>query len=260
MITHAALHSINFVNAGCKSISIDNKTLTVKKGDVYFVPASAIIEYGHTTVDFSEQPFLFTASELQQAEFRSMVLYGIALNIPEANTVRYHYAADFGVRTFFQACRLYGGHLVSEIPNLKNVKMNELLGFITASQQDGATEVMHTIIRQVDQDENQFKAIISNHIFENLTINELAALTNKSLTAFKSYFIRVFGDTPHRWIIKQRLLRARLSVVLTNKAVSQIGYECRFDNISHFIKLFKREFGITPLSMRQVVSQTANNN
>lgn len=49
----------------------------------------------------------------------------------------------------------------------------------------------------------------------------------------------------------KRIQRARLLVVTTGKSISEIGYECGFNNISHFIKLFKREFQITPLSMRQ---------
>lgn len=258
MITNAALHSINFVNAGSKAISINHKWITVHKGDMYFIPATAHIQEGPTSMDFQEQSFLFTSDDLQQAVFRSIALYGYDLNMPETTPVRYHYAADFGVKTFFQAERLYGSNLLADTPNLKNIKLNELLGFIIASQQNGATEVMRTILRQVDQEECQFKAIISKHIFENLTIDELAALTNKSLTAFKNYFQRILGETPHRWIIKQRLLHARILTTSTKKAISQISYECRFDNISHFIKLFKREFGKTPLSMRQELNLTHN--
>ena len=37
----------------------------------------------------------------------------------------------------------------------------------------------------------------------------------------------------------------------TNMTISEIGVECAFTNISHFIKLFKQRFDDTPASMRR---------
>jgi AraC-like DNA-binding protein len=39
-------------------------------------------------------------------------------------------------------------------------------------------------------------------------------------------------------------------LVSTTKSVSEIGNECTFPNTSHFIKLFKKEYGNTPAAYR----------
>lgn len=61
---------------------------------------------------------------------------------------------------------------------------------------------------------------------------------------------------PHRWFIRQRLMRSRLLLISTSKSISEIGVECAFPNTSHFIKLFKKEYGCTPAIYR---SRYANN-
>ena len=55
---------------------------------------------------------------------------------------------------------------------------------------------------------------------------------------------------PHRWYIKQRLMHSRLLLISTSKSISEIGNECTFPNTSHFIKLFKKEFRMTPAAYR----------
>ena len=39
-------------------------------------------------------------------------------------------------------------------------------------------------------------------------------------------------------------------LISTNKSISEIGNDCNFPNTSHFIKLFKKEYGMTPASYR----------
>ncbi len=89
-----------------------------------------------------------------------------------------------------------------------------------------------------------------DHIFDDISIDELAALCNRSLTSFKKEFKRVFLMPPHQWFIRQRLMHARMLLISTSKSISQIGSECAFPNTSHFIKLFKKEYGMTPATYR----------
>ena len=79
----------------------------------------------------------------------------------------------------------------------------------------------------------------------------LAEQTNRSLTSFKKEFKRLFNAPPHRWIIEQRLDRAKIMLSSTSRTVSEIGAECAFANISHFIKLFKQRYNETPASFRR---------
>ena len=83
-----------------------------------------------------------------------------------------------------------------------------------------------------------------------ISIEELSKLTNRSLTSFKKEFRRHFQMPPHKWYIRQRLMHSRLLLISTSKSISEIGNACTFPNTSHFIKLFKKEYQMTPAAYR----------
>ncbi|MCD8185776.1 MAG: helix-turn-helix transcriptional regulator, partial [Rikenellaceae bacterium] len=59
-----------------------------------------------------------------------------------------------------------------------------------------------------------------------------------------------FNAPPHKWFVRQRLMHARLQLISTSKSVAEIGNECNFPSTSHFIKLFKKEYKLTPVAYR----------
>jgi AraC-like DNA-binding protein len=129
----------------------------------------------------------------------------------------------------------------------ENIKLTELV-YLIVSQEDCCLKSM--MLRNVDTAHDNFEQTIYAHIFSDVSIEELASLTNRSLTSFKKEFKRHFVMPPHRWFIRQRLMQSRLLLISTSKSISEIGNECTFPNTSHFIKLFKKEYGITPALYR----------
>jgi AraC-like DNA-binding protein len=129
----------------------------------------------------------------------------------------------------------------------EDMKMTELIYLIT-SQRDCCLK--SKVLSNVDSAHDNFEQIIYSNIFSDLAIEELAEMCNRSLTSFKKEFKRHFFMPPHRWFIKQRLIQSRLLLISTSKSISEIGIECTFPNTSHFIKLFKKQYGTTPAIYR----------
>ncbi len=209
---------------------------------------------------YKETCLAFDNQEMAGALSALVTLYGMELELPEAaqaDLTLGHVSTRLWpeMRLLFDSLMPYmdTDYLTSH-PQLMRLKLAEFAYMVVAHKEHG---LQYKLLRCVERLADPFESIIRNSIFEDLSISELAQRTNKSLTSFKNDFLRIFGMTPHRWILKQRLLHARLEVVSTTKPIAQIGYECKFDNISHFIKLFKREFQITPLSLRQEYRQSA---
>ena len=42
----------------------------------------------------------------------------------------------------------------------------------------------------------------------------------------------------------------RFVLISTDKAIAEIGTACAFPNTSHFIKLFRKQYGMTPATYR----------
>jgi AraC-like DNA-binding protein len=107
------------------------------------------------------------------------------------------------------------------------------------------------ILGSTDPEKEFFEKTVYDYIYSDISLEELAARNNRSLTSFKKAFKTHFNDPPHRWVVRQRLMNARLMLISTNKPIAQIGVECCFPNTSHFIKLFRKEFGVTPATYRR---------
>lgn len=79
-----------------------------------------------------------------------------------------------------------------------------------------------------------------------LTVEEFAHYTGRSLSTFKKDFAEVFHNTPSRWIVKRRLEEAKCLMEKLGKKSADVYLEVGFKNLSHFSTAFKREFGISP--------------
>ncbi|MDW6005264.1 helix-turn-helix domain-containing protein [Vibrio mangrovi] len=77
-----------------------------------------------------------------------------------------------------------------------------------------------------------------------LSISQLAEEVNMSLPNFSQKFKLVTSHTPKEYATKIRLHQARH--FLKQLSVTDTAYELGYENISHFIRLFKKEFGLTP--------------
>lgn len=85
-----------------------------------------------------------------------------------------------------------------------------------------------------------------------LTLEQLAHYTGRSLSAFKRDFADTFeGETPARWIIRRRLEGA---MILLKKGIppSSVYLKVGFKNLSHFSTAFKRQFGILPTQVKSI--------
>lgn len=79
-----------------------------------------------------------------------------------------------------------------------------------------------------------------------LTLEEFAHYTGRSLSTFKKDFAQIFDLTPSRWIVKRRLEEAKYLMEKLGKKPSDVYLEVGFKNLSHFSTAFKKEFGISP--------------
>ncbi|EOU1703969.1 helix-turn-helix transcriptional regulator [Clostridium perfringens] len=76
------------------------------------------------------------------------------------------------------------------------------------------------------------------------TVSEIAYDLNMSLPSFSSKFKKIMGMTPNDYLTNLKLNEAvRL---LKFSSVTEVAYDLGYENISHFIKLFKKKFGLTP--------------
>ncbi|MCC8087963.1 MAG: AraC family transcriptional regulator [Rikenellaceae bacterium] len=84
-----------------------------------------------------------------------------------------------------------------------------------------------------------------NYMYE-LSVEEIAAFTGRSLSSFKRDFKQVSDLSPQKWIIHRRLKAAYDMIKGEGKRVSDVYTEVGFKNLSHFSVAFKKQYGFSP--------------
>lgn len=84
-----------------------------------------------------------------------------------------------------------------------------------------------------------------NYMYD-LSMEEIASYTGRSLATFKRDFAKVSNLTPQKWIIKRRLEAAHHLIKSGKKKVSEICFDVGFKNLSHFSKIYKQAYGSSP--------------
>jgi AraC family transcriptional regulator len=91
---------------------------------------------------------------------------------------------------------------------------------------------------------------IHTHLDRDLSLAEIAGVINISPTYFANLFKRATGISPHQYVIKQRVERAKELLLKTDLVIADIALRVGFSSQSHLNHQFKRLTGITPKQVR----------
>jgi AraC-like DNA-binding protein len=93
-----------------------------------------------------------------------------------------------------------------------------------------------------------------------MSISDIAEEVGMSLSNFSQKFKLVTNFTPKEYMTRIRLQKSKLH--LKSMSVTNTAYEVGYDNISHFIRLFKKEYGVTPKQYQlcETGAQTSGSN
>jgi len=90
------------------------------------------------------------------------------------------------------------------------------------------------------------KEMLAARLDGDLSAQEIADACGMS----RSYFIHAFrettGQTPHQWLVAQRLARARALLAKPTLTLADIAATCGFADQSHFSRVFTQHMGLPP--------------
>lgn len=88
---------------------------------------------------------------------------------------------------------------------------------------------------------------------EDISLSEPAAACGLSSNYFARAFKRSMGMPPHRWMLLQRVLRAKSLLRDADRSLSDIAAACGFADQSHFTRVFTGIVGASPGAWRKQV-------
>ncbi|MHA7666937.1 helix-turn-helix domain-containing protein [Mycolicibacterium sp. HS_4_1] len=87
---------------------------------------------------------------------------------------------------------------------------------------------------------------VEAHLGEPITLDGLAAAVSLSRFHFARRFRQSTGTSPHDFVLRQRVERAKMLVTRTSAPLLDIATRCGFSDQSHMTRVFNRYVGMTP--------------
>ena len=128
-----------------------------------------------------------------------------------------------------------------------------LTNFTDAIGRYGPTQIhsdadgqLKPILRELfSNKEYRFQEIIHANLYENLKLEELAFLTGLSVSSFQRKFKSIFHSSPRRYMLDQRLQKAKELLQNSSLRISEIAADCGFEDVGHFSKSFAVFFSVS---------------
>lgn len=133
------------------------------------------------------------------------------------------------------------------------LKLKEIILLLSQTSSAG---VVQTILSQLFSPTTYtFRQVIEGNIFSQVGIEELAHKTNLSVSSFKREFAKLYNDSPANYIKTKRLEKAAELLLASDHRITEIAFECGFNDLANFTKSFHDKYNVAPSSYRSKINK-----
>lgn len=215
----------------------------LKAGESAFAKKGSLIAHNHTYQDFCELLIFVPDNFIKNVAQKYKVPFPIdPVNDPMDTVIPL--ISDDILGSYFQSLLT---HFVQPTPpasNLLKLKFEELL--LNVLSNNIHTPLNRYFFEVCRTAKPSIREIMESNFFSNLSLDEFARLCARSLSAFKREFIQIYHASPGKWLMEKRLEYSYYLLGTTDLSIDDICMESGFENRTHFMRVFKNRFGVTP--------------
>jgi AraC family transcriptional regulator, exoenzyme S synthesis regulatory protein ExsA len=242
-------NEIVFTLRGKKTFHHNGKSWPLTQDKSSFIRKTAYTTEKHEMVGWEVLAFFFTDEMLKRffTEYRQHLPIN---NLPlpptdmfvEINMTEIIRGFCYSIVPYFQQKK-------PPSENLLELKFKEML--FNVFNEPSNAGLLAYVLRIVDQQITPISDVMESNYMFNLTIAEYARLAGRSTASFKREFQEYYKTSPGKWLTAKRLEHARMLITASHKSIGEIVYDSGFENVSHFSRIFKKNYGKTPLQFRK---------
>jgi AraC-like DNA-binding protein len=237
-------HAVIVVLEGEKKFTSPTQEVHVEKGDILFVQRGFYLMSESINESYKSLVFFFDEKLLK--EF--VGLHPELFNPEKATTVLENpillLRSDDNFEKFIQSVFPYFRSRTDLKNHFLRLKFQELL--LHLLELDNSRQLRAILYSLYKGEKVDLSFLMNSYYLKPLTLNELARLSGRSLSAFKRDFQDEFSTSPALWLKNKRLDYADFLLRNSTKNVSEISTEIGYESVSHFIKTYKEKYGTTP--------------
>jgi AraC-like DNA-binding protein len=240
---------IQYILSGKKAFHTPGRSWLMKAGNAFFVKKGATI-----VEKFFEDPlciitFFIPDSYLQSFMRENYSARAISPLVKPGNELLIPLHVNRIMTAYFDSLIPYFFSETKPKEVLLELKFRELLLNIIDNPEN--PDLKNYLLQLLSPQFDPIQQVMEANCLYNLTLQDYAKMLNLSLSSFKRHFISVYKTTPGHWLQEQKLNYGYKLLVSTDKPVTDIAFECGFENSTHFSHLFKKRFGLSPLKYRK---------
>jgi len=92
---------------------------------------------------------------------------------------------------------------------------------------------------------------VQSNLSARISLPALADVAQMSVFHFSRLFKARTGVTPHQYVLKLRIARAKSLLNDSSRTMADIAAQCGFAHQQHFADAFRRNAGVTPTAYRE---------
>lgn len=233
--------------SGKKVYTSNGQDFNVSKGSTFLMKRGAYS--GENFLDEEYCAFMFF---LPDSYFRDFIVKYPQFKFSSDSNVEQTEIIDVAssplLDNYFQSIIHYFIDETKVTKEILSVKLDELtMNFLTA---DVFESVADYIISIMDEKSHELRQVVEENFASSLKLEEFAELCNMSLSTFKREFQKTYHQSPSKWLMSRKIQLAKNLLNSTVKNVNEIAWQCGFESPSHFIRVFKKQIGVTPSQFR----------
>lgn len=155
---------------------------------------------------------------------------------------------DFLIQKYIEGLLFYFENPALVSDELLVLKLKEIILLLSQTRESDNIQVI--LSQLFSPTKFTFKQIIAAHLFSPVNVEELAQKTNLSVSSFKREFRKIYDDSPANYIKTKRLEKAAELLLASDQRISDIAFECGFNDLANFTKSFHDKFGVSPTHYR----------
>lgn len=231
--------------SGETHVQNQNGTLILKAGQLLLARRNQLtksLKFPEDNQPYKVVSVVFPVEVLQQFAIENQIVAAERYRGPQSLIIE----PDSFFKSYFNSLLPYVEHAESVDKQLGILKTTEALRLLIRLQPE-LTGFLFDFKEPCRADLKQF--MLENYRY-NIPVEIFARLTGRSLASFKREFKTFFDIPPRRWLLEKRLSEACVMIEQSGKKPSEVYLELGFENLSHFYKIFKHKYGVTPANYR----------
>ncbi len=235
------------VKKGELLITLDNKKILAKKGDIVFVNSETL--HGATPSDCEYDCVVFNLAFLKTGNVACDSFLDSLLN--HNAVVLDNITSPIGknaIAKLFSALKTRENGFQFIVFGAVNELIGSLKENIDYSYKiDGLTQKDEKNVAKL----KRILSFIRDNFDKELTLDDMANASGLSTKYFCSFFKNMTGKTPFGYLNDYRIERASRKLLGSDLPITQIAFSCGFNDLSYFIKTFKKIKGCSPKLYRK---------